>query len=198
MANRKPKEILLCFTGMPGSGKTTAAEIMKKKGYRVVEMSTGALELMKKEGIEVTNTSIRRFCTELREKEGNDVFGRLTAQLVSEMKGKVAIFGVRGIREVNYFKLKLKDRDVYLIALIIPQRLRFRRIKSKDRKRKDETRTWEEFVQRDKIETGWGLKEAIDNADFIISNCGTKSDLSGSITELMQKINLFRKQDFNR
>lgn len=198
MARKTHKQILLCFTGMPGSGKTTAAEIMKRRGFEVLEMRSAFFNLMKKEGIPTTSDNVRAFSTQIRKERGLDIGSKLMVMEVGKISRHAAIFGIRSTNEVNYFKKHVKGRHVYLIALILPQRLRFRRIKSAYRERTDETKTWREFLNRDRIETGWGLKDAIDNADFLVSNYGTKRELSESIAKIIRRINLRRKQDLKR
>jgi dephospho-CoA kinase len=189
MKGKKMKgELLLCFTGMPGSGKTTALAILKEKGFSVVEMSTAVIELMAKEGVEINNKSMRSFPTALREKHGLDIVSKLTAEKISSMKGEIAVFGIRSLKEVEYFKKHLEGRSVHLITFTLPPKERFDRIQAEHRGRKDEPKTLEEFMERERIESGWGLAEAVDGAEFAISNDGTKADLSKNIDAVIKLI----------
>ena len=62
--------MIVCITGMPGSGKSVAADIMKKRGFKVLEMGNVVREMMRKKGIKITNKSIREFALRLREEGG--------------------------------------------------------------------------------------------------------------------------------
>lgn len=189
-ANPDTREPLLCFTGMPGSGKSTVASLMMEKGFRVIEMSDAVKALMTEKGIPITSDSLRSFSTEIREKHGYNIVSRIIAERVRGAGAKVVVSGVRSLKEVEYLKANLPEKRVVLVALVLSQEERFRRIKAEDRKRSDETPTREALMKREEIENSWGLKDAVVNADAVLSNKGTKEELSKDIDRLLATLTI--------
>ena len=54
------------------------------------------------------------------------------------------------------------------VAIVASQETRFNRLSK--RGRDDDPQSFEEFVKREERELGWGLKEAIDNAQIKLNN----------------------------
>ncbi|MGC8568247.1 MAG: AAA family ATPase [Candidatus Micrarchaeia archaeon] len=178
--------MILCITGMPNSGKSTAASILSKKGFKIVEMRSFIEKEMKKEHIKVDPLSIRDFSTKIRERMGQDAVAQLAIKHIKAMKGNIIISGIRSVYEINYFKSKIKN-DFYVIAITAPARIRYKRAIAVEKP--DATKTYSEFIKRDKIEKSWGLADAIDNADFIISNTSTQKALESSLSKVLDIIN---------
>ena len=181
LMNKKP---LLCFTGMPGSGKSYASKIMKTEGFKIFEMSSVVTNLMKKEGVEIDSYSMRDFSTKLRTRKGKDIVSKMVAREISGIAGNIAVFGVRSNTEVEYFKKHIKNRKVYLIAVTAPAKTRYKRIIGAYRDREDEIKNYKEFVWRDNKETKWGLVMAIAAADIVVANSGSRREFSNSIRKV--------------
>ena len=169
---------------MPGSGKSYSSGIMEKEGYRIFEMSSVITKLMEKRHIPIDQYTMREFSNSLRVERGKDIVSKLVAHEISKLKGDVAIFGIRSPAEVNYFKKHIKGRELVVIAITAPQKTRYKRIIGAYRNRKDEVRTYKEFLWREGKETKWGLERVIGMADFIIANYGTRAEFSRNIRKL--------------
>ncbi|MDE1868711.1 MAG: dephospho-CoA kinase [Candidatus Micrarchaeota archaeon] len=170
--------MIVAITGMPGSGKSTAAEILKKKGFKVVELSDFIKKEMRHRGIEITAKNIEHFAIAMRKKLGMDMTAKFAIKDISRMRGDIAISGVRDIDEVLYMRRKLK-KIIPVIALVAPQRLRYERIKA--RARPSDVKSFKEFRWRDNENKKLGIGRVIHSADMLVSNSGTRRQLSDNM-----------------
>ncbi len=64
------------IVGMPGSGKTEATKIARKKGFSIVKMGDVIREEVERRDLDPTDKNMGRIATELREKEGKDAIAK--------------------------------------------------------------------------------------------------------------------------
>jgi len=176
--------IVVGITGMPGSGKSLAAQYLVRKGFEKVEMGDIIREEMKKKKMRITNKSIREFSLLLRKKFGNDVVARLTLRELRKKKGNIVIVGLRGFGEIRYFRKRMKQ--FYVIALVAPKSLRYKRLRA--RGRDDDPKNIEEFEFREAKEKRYGIEGAIRNADFVVSNTSSVKQLKRDLDSLLDYI----------
>ncbi len=73
---------IIAFVGMPGSGKSTVAEYLTKKGYPRVYFGGVIYDAMNEAGVEITPESQKIFREEIRAREGADfVVKRIITQI---------------------------------------------------------------------------------------------------------------------
>jgi dephospho-CoA kinase len=176
------------ITGMPAAGKTEAVNVFREKNIPVVLMREVVEKEMEEKGIEVNNENLRNYATELRERYGFDVIAKRCKPMIDEALKKndvVVIDGIRGIKEVEYFR-EAYHKNFILIAIHASPKTRFERILK--RGLKWDMKTWGEFVWRDKKELSWGLGEAIATADYMIVNESTLEDLRNKINKIINEI----------
>ncbi len=183
--------MIICLTGLPGSGKTVSAKLFKATGFKVIGMSLEIKQLMKKQKIEINNKNLRNFSNELRKKYGNEIVAKLTVKRAKTIlkkeenqKIKLLIEGIRSLQEIRYFKKLFKK--IYIIAVISDQKIRYDRISK--RARKDDTKSYKDFLWREDKELKWGVADTIKSADILIFNNSTKKDLKNNIYSLIQKL----------
>ncbi|MGC8662687.1 MAG: AAA family ATPase [Candidatus Micrarchaeia archaeon] len=176
--------MIICITGMPGSGKSLAANYLIEKGFEAVEMGDFVREKMKTEGIEITNKNIRDYALYLRKKFGKEIVAKLTINRIKGKNKNIVIVGVRSRIEIDYFKKNLGN--FYVIALTAPKRLRYKRLK--ERGRTDDIYTIDEFNYREEKEKKYGMMSAIKSADFVISNTASQKELKKSIDAVIASI----------
>ncbi len=175
---------------MPGAGKSSVVEILKKKRLRTIEMREPIIDMMRKEKLRVTNRSTREFSTEMRKRNGNDIVARLVVEKINREYGggtgrDLVIAGVRGTSEIRVFR-KVFNGKMVVVNVSAPVKTRFMRLKT--RGREDDPKTLRGFEYRERTETGWGLSEAIKEADYIILNTGSMQDLRNNVEEFMKTV----------
>lgn len=169
--------MIILITGLPGSGKSSVARILKEKGFEMIEMGNIARALAKKEGMQVDE-----FSKLVRKKYGKEFYAKKVIELIKKKKGKknFVISGLRSLEELN--ELKKFDKNAKLIAVTAPKEIRLKRLLKRKRK------TQAEIEARDKKELKFGMGKLIKNADFVIANTSTKEELKKNVLILLKKI----------
>lgn len=174
---------ILCITGMPCAGKTTAIEILSNK-FPVVSMGDAVRNELKEKSI---HKEIREYSTELRKKDKGYVAKICMPELrkIAKFSKICVVDGVRNYEEVKEFR---KFYEVVLIAIHASPKKRYERFIN--RKRPDDNINYEGFIKRDIVELNWGLGNVIALSDVIISNEGNdlekfKEDLIAKISNLI-------------
>jgi dephospho-CoA kinase len=178
------RKIIICLTGMPGSGKTTVAEMLKSKGFTLVELSGELKRLMEVCGTQVDIHSREKFTVKLKKAFGRDILAKLSAASVARAKGNVVISGVRNTAELAY--IRTLNPNVAMIALLVPKDLRYDRIMH--RKEGIPTANYREFEWRDKRNVALGMLQVIRSADYTLTNTGTVSHLESDIDAILKKL----------
>ncbi|MEM2727180.1 MAG: AAA family ATPase [Archaeoglobaceae archaeon] len=176
--------MIIAFVGYPLSGKSTAGEVAKEFGIPIVTMGDVVREEALKRGLEPNSENLGKIANELRKKEGMDAIAKRCIPKMRALGSFVLVDGIRGIAEVETFKKAFED--FVLIAIECPLEIRFER--AKQRKRSDDVLKIEDLLERDKREESWGLKEAIEVADFTIENTGNIEDFKEKIRALLRKL----------
>lgn len=159
--------MLICVTGMPGSGKSEIAKrIAKQLNAKLLNMGDFVrLEALKR-GLSINRDNLMKLASELREEMGADVIAKLVLANITE-DSLYVIDGVRSLEEVDTFRRKTQ---VILVAIHASPKERFKRLRS--RGRKDDPQNYQEFLERDLKELRLGLGSVIAMADLIIVNQG--------------------------
>ncbi|MDY6780452.1 MAG: AAA family ATPase, partial [Halobacteria archaeon] len=146
---------VIATVGMPGSGKSEAAEVAREKDVPVVTMGDVIRDEAERRGLEPTDDNMGKVATELREEEGEDAVAQRCIDTV-ESKESEAVFvdGVRGWAEAERFRGEFGD-DFVLVAIEVPFEERLRRIR--ERGRSDDFSSEDELERRDDRELGYGM-----------------------------------------
>jgi len=176
--------MIIAFVGYPLSGKSTAAEVAKELGIPVVTMGDIVREEALRIGLEPNSENLGRIAGELRKREGMDAIAKRCIPKIRSLGPVVLVDGIRGIAEVMAFKKAFED--FVLIAIESPFEVRFER--AKKRRRSDDVLSLEELAERDRREESWGLKEAMEVADFTIENRRDLEDFREKVRELLRKL----------
>lgn len=180
-------KLIICITGMPGSGKKILREELIKLGrFPVVVMRHLVEGEMRAKGLKVDNVSLREFATNLRQQHGMAVVAERTIARVREIDSAVIIVdGVRGDAEIKRFNEEFGDNFV-LIGVHTRPNIRFNRIK--ERKLEWDPQDLGGFEYRDNKELGWGLGNAIALSDYMVINEGSIDEFKDKIILLINKI----------
>ncbi len=183
--------MMIGLIGMPGSGKGECARAAREQGLNVVNMGDLVREHVEKMDLDMTDENIGGVAHSEREKFGYGIWAERTVNRIKELDMQTSehliIDGIRGDAEVTVFR-DVFGENFYTFAIQMPQDRRFELLQK--RCRSDAPITRAEFDIRETRETKWGIEEAIDQADYIISNTGTLQELKKSFNELLWSVPL--------
>jgi len=183
MENR-PRRLVICLTGMPGSGKSVVARVAREMGFDVISMGDAVRAEARRRGLEPTGPNMRSLMLELRSERGPAAVAELCFPLIDKAGPEVLIEGIRSLEEVEAFNVRYGR--VVLVAVHSSPKTRFERLRA--RGRPDDPRDWQEFLERDKAELSVGIGSAIAMADHMIVNEGTLEELAEEARELLAKL----------
>ena len=179
------KKIIL-ITGMPGSGKSTAAKIFSDIKVPVVGMGDAVREQMRERGIEINDINLRSFSAEMRAKFGPDYVINLVS---SKLDGVLAsndiavLDGVRNVAEIDF--LKKAGHETRSIAILTDKEVRYSRML--DRHNESDSDSFSGFELRDQKELKFGISEVISLADRYILNNSSFDSFKSSLLEVYQQ-----------
>ncbi len=176
---------VLAFVGAPAAGKTEAASVAKTLGIPIVTMGDVVRAELRRRGLPLSDENAGKIASQLRVQEGMDAIAKRCIPHIRAIAGKKAVIvidGIRGISEVETFKKEF-GTDFRLVRVEAPLNLRYERIKT--RGRGDDSLSIEEFKAREERENGWGMGEAMKNADKVITNTGSRELFKEQIEELL-------------
>ena len=157
---------IVAITGMPGAGKSTAAQALVKHGWARVVMGDVIRSETKRRGLEPDAKNTGEVMRQLRRERGESAVADLCLEEVAKMKKeRVVVDGIRSMAEVEAFRKKAK---VILVAVDASPERRFELLR--ERGRQDDPLTREMFAERDRRELGVGIGRAKALADETISN----------------------------
>ncbi len=184
MPDHMASKLIICLTGMPGSGKSTVANMLKRRGFYVLELSSSLHRLMRMCGFKV-NTKTREFFTAKLKKEfGHGILAKLSADSILRLPRDVVVSGVRNVEEIAY--IRTLSPHVAVIAVSVPRRTRYERLS----RRKDifKISSYREFEWRDRKNVALGTLKVVRSADYVLANTGTLPQLHSDLDELLAAI----------
>jgi len=179
------ERVVIGVAGMPGAGKATVREIVQEMGYPAVVMGDEIRDEAKRRKLKPTPENLGILMLKLREEEGPAAVAKRCIPKMEKAEGKVVVVeGIRSLHEVEEFKNRVPNSS--LIAIHASPETRFRRLFQ--RKRSDDPKSWETFMERDQRELGVGLGSVIATADHVIVNEGTKAQLKRKTREVLKEV----------
>ena len=173
------------ITGMPGSGKSTFAEVARSLGFKVIVMGDFLREEAKKRKIKPTAENLGKLMIKIREEKGEKILAKLTVKAVRNMsEEKILIDGVRSLAELEEFRRRFPNFK--LVAIHAPQESRFKRVSG--RARSDDPSAWKSFIRRELRELRVGVGSAIALADKIVENSGSIEEFKETVEKVLKEI----------
>lgn len=110
---------VVSFAGMPGAGKTLAANFARERGYNVFRLGDLTDEELKKQGLERNEKNERTVREGLREQFGMAVYAIKVAEKIDKIVGAdiIILDGVRSYEEYQYLEGKY-EKDFVAISLL--------------------------------------------------------------------------------
>ena len=175
--------LAVCITGMPGSGKTTVANMLTQLGFKVVTLGDVIREEAAKRNLPSTDENLGRVMREIRAEGGKGAVAKLALKKIIDAGRLCVVDGIRCLDEVSVISTVAETK---LLAIHASPQIRFARIVS--RNRSDSTADWEKFKERDRRELEVGVGEAIALADEVISNNSVSiEDLRKIVIEVVKR-----------
>lgn len=173
------------IVGMPGSGKSVAAQVARSEGLPVVSMGDVIREVAMARGIPPSPENIGMIMIKIREEEGEDAVARkCVPKIDAEDADVVVVEGVRSLAEIRTFKEIYPD--FMLIGVYASPKTRLKRLTS--RGREDDPKTIRHFMERDERELQVGLGAALALADYMIVNEGEIEEFKAKVKEILRRI----------
>jgi len=175
---------IVAITGMPGAGKSTAAQALAKLGWTRVVMGDVIRAETRRRGFEPDAKNTGEVMKLLRKERGDSAVANLCLEAIGRSGSeRVVVDGIRSMAEVEAFRNKAR---VLLVAVDASPERRFQLLK--ERGRKDDPLTYEMFVERDRRELGVGIGRAIALADETVSNQhATPGGLATEIAKVVER-----------
>jgi len=128
------KKTILVIVGLPGAGKSEAANFFKNKKIPVIEFGKIVNDMIDRNNLTHTEAHHQKTRLEIRDKYGKAAFTVLNLDKIkSEFKKNnfVVAEGLRSWEEYLYLKKELADVKIILLALYANKDLRYNRIKKR-------------------------------------------------------------------
>ncbi len=171
--------------GMPASGKGEFSRIAQGMGIPVIVMGDMIRKVVREAGLEPSDTNFGATANRLRAEKGMDAVAQLCVPEIRRMSAPlVLVDGIRGDTEVALFRRNFPGFT--LIRIESPFEKRLERIAA--RARPDDFTTAAELRIRDERELGWGLGNALREADIHLENEGTLADFSEAVQRLLGQL----------
>ena len=181
------KKLILAFTGHMASGKGTACNyFVENYGAVTVRFSNMLRDVLDRLYLEQNRDNLQKLSLSLRQDFGQDVMAKVIARDVEISDAPlIVVDGVRRPSDVIYLK---KVPGFVLIAIAVPQAVRFERLKSRHENPDDERKTWEQFQREEKADAEILIPEIMKQADYTIDNGGDVGSLRMKLEELYKKL----------
>jgi dephospho-CoA kinase len=177
-------KVIVGVAGMPGAGKGAFRRFVQKMGYPVIIMGDEIRNEVKRRKLMPTPENLGKVMLQLREIEGPAAVAKRCIPKLQNVKERIVVVdGVRSLLEVLEFKKHFPN--FIIIALHTSPKTRYQRLSR--RRRSDDPKSWETFMQRDLREVSVGLGAVIATADYIIVNEGTLTQLRKKIKQVLKE-----------
>jgi dephospho-CoA kinase len=127
---KQHKKAILAIVGLPGAGKSEAAEFYAKKNLPVISFGKIVNDYIDEHKLEHTEKIHKKVREDLRVKHGRQAFAVLNEKKINEAlktNNIVIIDGMRSWEEYLYLKESLKKTRVFILALHAAKHLRYER-----------------------------------------------------------------------
>jgi len=175
---------IVAITGMPGAGKSTAAQALVAAGWLGVVMGDIVRDETRRRGLPADERNTGEVMKALRKERGEAAVAELCmGEIRRSGSERVVVDGIRSVAEVAVFR---KSADVLLVAVHASRSRRFSFLRG--RGRSDDPDSYEMFQNRDERELEVGIGSAIALADEMISNeHATPEVLSAQTVEMVER-----------
>lgn len=186
---KKQEKLILCIVGLPGAGKTTVAEIIRRK-FPACFFESGDVirEEIKRRGLRYTKENDKKIAEWFHAGRENLIIGRISKKMRACGGRILVVGGFFASEEISMFQ---RIGKVILIAVAAPSAVRYRR---EMLRRRFSGENMKYFMERDRRELGEGLRKLLKRADYRLSSNTTMRELGKKTVALVGKI--LKKESF--
>ncbi len=151
---------------MPGAGKSTIANGLKSKNFKIINMGDAVRDESKKRNLEPTGENLGKLMLDLRKNNGPGAVAELIEDKIKNSESDVIV--IDGIRSNEEIQVLRKNGTVKLLSVHASTDTRYDFLSN--RGRSDDPKSRNNFNERDTREIGVGISTPIALADESISN----------------------------
>ncbi len=183
---QKKRKSIIAIVGLPGAGKTEAAQFFEKKGLPIISFGKVINDYIDEHKLPHNEEEHKKIRTSLREEHGMSALAKLNEKKIHAALEKnimIVIDGMRSWEEYLFLKEYMIDIDIYILAIYADKEIRYKRIQER------ETRHTLFGVERDigeLMSTNMGATIAF--ADFLVKNNYSKQDLEDKLEQVYRVI----------
>lgn len=175
---------IIGVAGMPGAGKEIVLDVFRNNEYPIVVMGDEIRAEAKQRGLKPNPSNIGKVMLKIRSEEGPGILARRCIPKIKAHNSPIVVIdGIRSIHEITEYRKVFPNFKT--IGVHASPKTRFHRLVR--RKRSDDPRNWETFVERDERELRVGLSEVIATSDYIIVNEGTIREFKNKVMNLVKR-----------
>lgn len=181
----KTKKIV-AIVGLPGAGKTDAANFFREKGLPVISFGKIINEYIEKNNLPHIEEVHKKVRTELREKYGMAALAIMNEKKIKDLFKKnmvVIIDGLRSWEEYLHLKKSFSKTKIYLLAIYADKELRWKRLL----KRKERNKLYGEKRDLDEL-IGINMAPTIAYSDYLVKNNFSVEDFHDKLEEVFRII----------
>lgn len=181
----KTKKII-ALVGLPGVGKTDAANFFKQKGLPSISFGEVINEYIEKHHLPHIEKTHKKIRLELREKYGMAALAIMNEKKIKKILKNNMILVIDGLRswdEYIYLKKALPKVKIYLLGIYADKHLRWKRLF----KRKERNKLYGEERDLDEL-IGINMAPTIAYADFLVKNNFSLEDYHDKLEEVYRTI----------
>jgi len=177
-------KLILGFVGQAGSGKNTAAQLLKSKYNAEIFVFSDILQdILKRLFLLPTRDNLIRLSQTVRQGFGQDILSNTMEKQVEACKADVVV--VDGIRRFEDIADLKKYPHFHLVEIAAPPKVRFERLKQRNEKPGETEMTWDDFQAMSQRETEIHIAQVGEKAESKVDNSGDLEGLEKQIDALI-------------
>ncbi len=175
----------LVVVGMCGSGKSSVAAHLKRRGWPVVRFGDITMRELERRGLPISEANERRVRESLRAEHGMDGYAKMLLPIIRDhlSRGSLVLDGLYSWSEYKYLLANLQE-SLLVVAVTAPRAVRYARLAA----RPERPLTSDEALSRDIAEIE-GLEKGgpIAMADYTLLNTGSVEELEAAIDTIVAR-----------
>ncbi len=180
-------KLIIGLVGLPGCGKGTVADILKKEyGADYSRFSAILLDILKRLSLETDREHFTALSESLRKTFGEDVMSyAVERDAATSTQEVVVIDGIRRPEDI----VALEPLPIFkLIAVDADAKLRYERMKKRGEKATENDMTWEQFLAEEQLPTEVTIPGVMQRAWKTLKNDGTQEELTAAVHAMMEEL----------